>query len=182
MYVLMSGIPTAAGREEIISILVSKMPHSLSGPDISALAGRTHGFVGADLSSLVREAAVAAIQRCSLAGSDPCLTLSDIHAVLPGIRPSTMREVFIETPKVKWSDIGGQANVKQKLRECVEWPLKHRDTFLRLGVEAPRGVLLYGPPGCSKTLTARALASESGLNFIAVKGPEVSARPYSPVQ
>lgn len=151
------------------------MPHSLTSADISEVASRTHGFVGADLSSLIRESAVSAIQRFHSVptSSGPCLEITDIHAILPSIRPSTMREVFIETPKVKWSDIGGQEDVKQKLRECVEWPLKHRDTFKRLGVEAPRGVLLYGPPGCSKTLTARALASESGLNFIAVKGPEV---------
>ena len=85
-----------------------------------------------------------------------------------------MREVFLETPQVRWSDIGGQDVVQQKLRECVEWPLLHPEAFTRLGVRPPKGVLLYGPPGCSKTLTARALATESGLNFIAVKGPEVS--------
>jgi len=85
-----------------------------------------------------------------------------------------MREVFLETPSTKWSDIGGQEDVKQKLKECVEWPLLYKDTFERLGVRPPRGVLLYGPPGCSKTLTAKALATESGINFLAVKGPEVS--------
>lgn len=87
-----------------------------------------------------------------------------------------MREVFLETPTTKWSDIGGQEEVKQKLKECVEWPLLYKDTFARLGVRPPRGVLLYGPPGCSKTLTAKALATESGINFLAVKGPEV--RPF----
>jgi AAA family ATPase len=84
-----------------------------------------------------------------------------------------MREIFVETPSVRWTDIGGQEMIKRKLKECVEWPLTHKDTFKRLGVEAPRGVLLYGPPGCSKTMTAKALATESGLNFVAVKGPEV---------
>lgn len=84
-----------------------------------------------------------------------------------------MREVYLETPKVYWSDIGGQADVKARLRECVEWPLLHPETFKRLGVRPPRGILLYGPPGCSKTLIAKALATEGGLNFIAVKGPEV---------
>lgn len=101
------------------------------------------------------------------------MTTADLHTALPTIRPSAMREVFIETPKVRWSDIGGQAVVKQKLRECVEWPLTHPETFTRLGVAPPRGILLYGPPGCSKTLTAKALATESGINFMAVKGPEV---------
>ena len=99
----------------------------------------------------------------------PTLTLADILATLPSIRPSAMREVFIETPNVKWSDIGGQEEVKRKLRECVEWPLTHHETFKRLGVEVPKGVLLYGPPGCSKTMTAKALATESGINFIAVE-------------
>ncbi|WRT68478.1 uncharacterized protein IL334_005454 [Kwoniella shivajii] len=145
--------------------------------DISSLSARTHGYVGADLSSLIRESASAAIQRWHVSNpstdSKPTLTNFDVLTILPTVRPSAMREVFVETPTVKWSDIGGQQEVKQKLRECVEWPLTHRDTFTRLGVEAPRGVLLYGPPGCSKTMTAKALATESGLNFIAVKGPEL---------
>lgn len=100
--------------------------------------------------------------------------LDDLLTALTSVRPSALREVFIETPHVLWSDIGGQSHVKQKLRECVEWPLRHPEAFARLGVRAPQGVLLYGPPGCSKTLTAKALATESGVNFIAVKGPEVS--------
>lgn len=153
------------------------MPNSLTRDDIANIAARTHGFVGADLTSLVRESAAAAIQRWHESSNKPftpSLTSADIFDMLPSIRPSTMREVFLETAAVKWSDIGGQDEVKQKLRECVEWPLTHRDTFTRLGVEAPKGVLLYGPPGCSKTMTAKALATESGINFIAVKGPEVS--------
>ncbi|WWC93512.1 hypothetical protein V866_000347 [Kwoniella sp. B9012] len=165
------------GRRQIIDIMLSRMPHSLSEQEISAIASRTHGYVGADLSSLIRESASAAIQRWHssnpLEGSKPVLTNADVLTILPTIRPSAMREVFLETPAVRWSDIGGQDDVKQKLRECVEWPLTHRDTFARLGVEAPRGVLLYGPPGCSKTMTAKALATESGINFIAVKGPEL---------
>ncbi|KAK8854718.1 hypothetical protein IAR55_003457 [Kwoniella newhampshirensis] len=171
------GIPDAAGRRQIIDIMLSKMPHSLIEHDISTLASRTHGYVGADLSSLIRESASAAIQRwhssSPATGSTPTLTNTDILTTLPTIRASAMREVFVETAAVRWSDIGGQDEVKQKLRECVEWPLTHRDTFTRLGVEAPRGVLLYGPPGCSKTMTAKALATESGINFIAVKGPEL---------
>jgi AAA family ATPase len=153
------------------------MPHSLTAAEITDIASKTHGFVGADLTSLVRESASAAIQRWHESANpspSPTLTITDIATTLPSIRPSTMREVFVETASVKWSDIGGQDEVKQKLRECVEWPLTHRDTFTRLGVEAPKGVLLYGPPGCSKTMTAKALATESGINFIAVKGPEVS--------
>jgi AAA family ATPase len=152
------------------------MPHAIAQPDLDAVADKTHGYVGADLSSLVREAGSIAIHRWIASGStttSPIMTNDDLHTALPTIRPSAMREVFIETPKVRWSDIGGQAVVKQKLRECVEWPLNHPETFTRLGVSPPRGILLYGPPGCSKTLTAKALATESGINFMAVKGPEV---------
>ncbi|GMK56234.1 hypothetical protein CspeluHIS016_0300740 [Cutaneotrichosporon spelunceum] len=168
------GIPDAVGRKHILEILLSKMPNSLSPDDVTAIAARTHGYVGADLTSLVREAASVAITRWHASPSgEPELTHDDALATLPNIRPSAMREVFVETPTVRWSDIGGQDEVKAKLRECVEWPLTHAATFTRLGVEAPKGVLLYGPPGCSKTMTAKALATESGLNFLAVKGPEL---------
>ncbi|KAJ9091293.1 hypothetical protein QFC20_007670 [Naganishia adeliensis] len=170
------GIPDAIARREILGILISKMPHAIAQPDLDAVADKTHGYVGADLSSLVREAGSIAIHRWIQSSSpttSPTMTTADLHTALPTIRPSAMREVFIETPKVRWSDIGGQAVVKQKLKECVEWPLTHPETFTRLGVAPPRGILLYGPPGCSKTLTAKALATESGINFMAVKGPEL---------
>lgn len=107
------------------------------------------------------------------------LTLPDLEASLLVTRPSAMREVFIETPKVRWEDVGGQDHVKRRLRESVEWPLRHPETFKRLGIRPPGGMLLYGPPGCSKTLIARALATEAALNFIAVKGPEVRFSRYS---
>jgi len=92
---------------------------------------------------------------------------------LPSIRPSAMRSIFVETPPVRYSDIGGQASVIQKLKEVVDWPLRHSEAFNRLGAKPPKGVLLYGPPGCSKTILARACACESGVNFVAVKGPEL---------
>lgn len=171
------GIPDATGRAHILNIMLAKMPHSLTEAEITSVAARTHGYVGADLVSLVRESATTAIQRWAdnhtASEPSPLLTAADVNTTLPTIRPSAMREVFVETPTVRWTDIGGQDDVKQKLRECVEWPLTHGATFARLGVEAPRGVLLYGPPGCSKTMTAKALATESGINFIAVKGPEL---------
>ncbi|WWC90625.1 uncharacterized protein L201_005561 [Kwoniella dendrophila CBS 6074] len=173
------GIPDINGRRQIIEIMLSKMPNSLNEDDISLIANKTHGYVGADLSSLIRESASSAIQRWHLQPKSqgktekPILTIEDVRNILPTIKPSAMREIFIETPSVKWSDIGGQEEVKQKLKECVEWPLTHNETFKRLGVQPPKGVLLYGPPGCSKTMTAKALATESGINFIAVKGPEL---------
>ena len=92
------------------------------------------------------------------------------------VQPSAMREVLIEVPNVKWSDIGGQDELKLILKQSVEWPIKHPESFTRLGISPPRGVLMFGPPGCSKTMIAKALATESGLNFIAVKGPELFSK------
>lgn len=103
-------------------------------------------------------------------GTLPLLTLADFRAALPLVSPSGLREVAVEVPSVRWGDIGGMEGVKQSLREVVEWPLRHPEAFQRMGMSPPRGVLLYGPPGCSKTLMARALATESGMNFLAVKG------------
>lgn len=136
--------------------------------------------MGADLSAVVREAGTIAIKRwlASSTGADastsnPTMQLADLVAALPTVRPSAMRSLFIESPPVKYADIGGQASVIQKLKEAVEWPLVHPEAFQRLGVKPPKGILLYGPPGCSKTVLARACACESGVNFLAVKGPEV---------
>ena len=106
------------------------------------------------------------------------LTLSDLSASLPSVRPSALRSLFAELPPIRYADIGGQCHVIQKLRETVEWPLLHPEAFKRLGIKPPKGVLLYGPPGCSKTILARACACESGLNFLAVKGPEVRSVIY----
>ncbi|KAJ7095978.1 AAA family ATPase [Mycena belliarum] len=176
------GIPDIDARFSILQVLLSKTPHAISRADLLTIASRAHGYVGADLSAVVREAGTIAIKRWL--GSSPqhssetpqnglTLTLQDLEASLPSIRPSAMRSVFVETPPIRYSEIGGQATVIQKLREAVEWPLRHPDAFSRLGVRPPKGVLLYGPPGCSKTVLARACAFESGVNFIAVKGPEV---------
>lgn len=104
------------------------------------------------------------------------MNAADMEAAFLTTRPSAMREVFLEVPKVKWEDIGGQASIKQRLKESVEWPLTRKATFERLGFKPPAGVLLYGPPGCSKTLIAKAVATEAGLNFMAVKGPEVRSK------
>ncbi|KAK4053489.1 AAA+-type ATPase [Microbotryomycetes sp. JL201] len=176
------GVPDAASRLSILQVLLRKVPHDVDESALGSIASRTHGFVGADLASLIHSAGLSAIKRTYSAMisvtnatslSDQRLTLDDLEHALLSTRPSAMREVFLETPKVYWSDIGGQTNVKARLRESVEWPLLHPEAFKRLGVKPPRGVLLYGPPGCSKTLIAKALATEGGLNFIAVKGPEV---------
>ncbi|KAI0783501.1 AAA family ATPase [Abortiporus biennis] len=175
------GIPDAEARYSILQVLLQKTPHSLSAEEIRSVAARAHGYVGADLSAVVREAGTVALKRWLAQNPDslksdanpPELKFHDLTSSLPSVRPSALRSVFLDTVPVRYSDIGGQALTIQKLRECVEWPLLHPDAFERLGVRPPKGVLLYGPPGCSKTLLARACATESGVNFVAVKGPEL---------
>lgn len=179
------GVPDADARMSIMRVLLRKTPHSLPEDMLQDIASKTHGYVGADLSSLIHSAGLNAIRRVMAvpeegaikpidsASEDMKITPQDLDAAFLTTRPSALRSVFLETPQVAWSDIGGQATVKQKLQEVIEWPLKHPETFKRLGVRPPRGILLYGPPGCSKTLIAKALASGAGVNFIAVKGPEI---------
>ncbi|KAG6335316.1 hypothetical protein ID866_3779 [Astraeus odoratus] len=178
------GVPDAEARFAILQVLLSKAPHSISESGLRSVASRAHGYVGADLNAVVREAGTIAIKRwikqrptgsTEDAGppADLVLELEDLTSALPTVRPSAMRSVFLETPPVRYSDIGGQATAIQKLREMVEWPLLHPEAFKRLGVRPPKGLLLYGPPGCSKTILARACATESGVNFVAVKGPEL---------
>jgi len=180
---LFAGIPDASARLEILQAMLRATPHSLTPDELQAIASRTHGYVGADLTGLVREAGTLAIKRVITSGqrqatassSTPrdMLTYTDLLHALPHTRPSALRSLILETPHVLWSDIGGVSYIKDKLREAIEWPLLHPETFARLGVTPTKGVLLYGPPGCSKTLTAKALATESGINFLAVKGPEL---------
>lgn len=104
------------------------------------------------------------------------VTVQDLRWAMSVVKPSAMREVAIDVPKVRWSDIGGMEDVKLKLKQAVEWPLRHPEAFTRMGIQPPKGVLLYGPPGCSKTMIAKALANESGLNFLAIKGPELLSK------
>ena len=171
------GIPDVEARNDILKLQFERMKrHNLSDQDIFNLASRTHGYVGADLVALCRECVMKTIQRglkSSTPNSSLNVTTEDVELALPEIRPSAMREIFLEMPKVYWKDIGGQDELKIKLREMIQLPLEASETFKKLGVSAPKGVLLYGPPGCSKTLTAKALATESGVNFLAVKGPEI---------
>ncbi|KAG7660969.1 AFG2 [[Candida] subhashii] len=171
------GIPDIASRGDILQKLVNKMQmgkYELDQGDIGLIASKTHGYVGADLTALCREAVMQAIKRGLATGEGEIkMKVEDLISAMSEIRPSAMREIFLEMPKVYWTDIGGQEELKKKLIEVVQLPLEAAGSFKRLGVSAPKGVLLYGPPGCSKTLTAKALATESGLNFLAVKGPEI---------
>lgn len=173
------GIPDVEAREEILTKQFAKMNSEkcqITKKEIASIASKTHGYVGADLTALCRESVMKAINRGLTVGISQTaikVTVDDVYHALPEIRPSAMREIFLEMPKVHWSDIGGQEELKRKLIEVVQLPLEASDSFKNLGVSSPKGVLLYGPPGCSKTLTAKALATESGLNFLAVKGPEI---------
>ena len=178
--------PDRIGRKEIIQIHTRGMP-MCDDCDIDHLADITYGFVGADLAALAREAAMNALRRylpeIDLEQPIPVdvlekmeVTMLDFKNALRGIEPSAMREFFVEIPKVNWNDVGGLEDIKQRLKESVEWPLTQPEVFNRMGIEPPRGILLYGPPGTGKTLLAKAVANESKANFISIKGPEVMSK------
>ncbi|CAO2613248.1 Ribosome biogenesis protein SPATA5 [Lemmus lemmus] len=176
------GVPNAQDRLDILQKLLRRVPHLLTKAELLRLANNAHGYVGADLKALCNEAGLYALRRVlrkqpnlpdSKVAGMVKITLNDFLQGMNDIRPSAMREVAIDVPNVSWSDIGGLENIKLKLKQAVEWPLKHPKSFIRMGIQPPKGVLLYGPPGCSKTMIAKALANESGLNFLAIKGPEL---------
>ncbi|XP_063665895.1 ATPase family gene 2 protein homolog A isoform X1 [Pan troglodytes] len=176
------GVPNAQDRLDILQKLLRRVPHLLTEAELLQLANSAHGYVGADLKVLCNEAGLCALRRIlkkqpnlpdvKVAGLVK-ITLKDFLQAMNDIRPSAMREIAIDVPNVSWSDIGGLESIKLKLEQAVEWPLKHPESFIRMGIQPPKGVLLYGPPGCSKTMIAKALANESGLNFLAIKGPEL---------
>ncbi|MFX0097383.1 MAG: CDC48 family AAA ATPase [Candidatus Hodarchaeota archaeon] len=181
------GVPDKKERLEILQIHTRNMPLSKT-VDLKNLAEITHGFVGADLAALCREAAMKVLRRympeINLADeSIPPEILDklevrsrDFLEALKEVQPTAIREVSIEIPNVQWRDIGNLEDVKQKLRETVEWPFNQPKALERMGITAPKGVLLYGPPGCGKTLLARAVATESKTNFISIKGPEILSK------
>ena len=181
------GIPDVVGRREMLDIHTRGMPLG-SDVAIDHLAQITHGFTGADLAALCREAAMAALRRL-LPGLDLerasvaherlleiDVTMDDFSAALREVEPSALREVFIELPDVGGDDVGGLEDVKRELREIVEWPVQHADLFRRARLQPPKGVLLHGPPGTGKTLLVKAAARQSGANFISVKGPELLSK------
>ncbi|PYH97772.1 AAA-domain-containing protein [Aspergillus ellipticus CBS 707.79] len=190
-------IPTAQDRAQILHAICGSSCHTLSEALIDTIAEKTHGYVGADLFALLQLVCRKARQRqtgikehafhqeyalgndsvedLSIGKASLCLEVrdSDVLSALQETRPTAMREVFLETPKVKWSDIGGQHEIKRRLQKAVERPLRYPERMKRLNLNSKKGILLYGPPGCSKTLTVKALATEAGLNFLAVKGAEI---------
>ena len=176
-------IPDRNGRFEILQIHTRGMPLA-DDVDIGKLADMTHGYAGADISALAKEAAMAALRRVlpdvDLEAEEIPIdvlnkiqvTWDDFKNALKDMQPSTMREVLVEKPNVKWDDIGALDDAKQELKEAVEWPLKYAKVFEHMNARPPKGILLYGPPGTGKTMLAKAVATESEANFIAVKGPE----------
>ena len=181
--------PDVRGRLEILQVHTRNMPLDRD-VDLRKLAEMTHGYTGADIAALAREAAMRALRRAIQQGlidlgKSPVpreelervrVSMRDFLDAMRDIIPSALREIYVEVPRVRWSDIGGYEDVKQELREVVEWPLKYGDVFRRMGLKPPRGVLLFGPPGVGKTLLAKAVATESGANFIAVRGPEILSK------
>jgi len=191
-------VPAKGGRLEILQIHTRHMPLALGEEkhgstadkivDIEKLAAVTHGFVGADLEYLCKEAAMKTLRRnlpdikleedrLSPETLDKLIvTMQDFEDALRDVMPSAMREVYLETPDVKWSDIGGLESVKKELQEAVEWPLKYGDLYGKIGYTMPKGIMLYGPSGTGKTLLAKAVATESEANFISVRGPELLSK------
>jgi transitional endoplasmic reticulum ATPase len=180
-------VPDRNGRLEIFEVHTRGMPLA-DDVDLERLADITHGFVGADIENLCREAAMRSIRTMlpdiDFEGSnlpyDKLMELrvemEDFIDALRGVEPSAIREIFVEIPKVNWKDIGGLDEIKERLTEAVIWPLKYRELFEATQTKAPKGILLYGPPGNGKTLLAKAIANESGVNFISIKGAELLSK------
>jgi transitional endoplasmic reticulum ATPase len=181
------GVPDRNGRLEVLQIHTRGMPIA-KDVNLEKLADISHGFVGADLQALAKEAAMRALRRVLpevdlSTESIPAetlrkiiVTMQDFLDIIKEMEPSAMREVFVEVPDVKWEDIGGLSSIKQELQEAVEWPLKYQGIFTYADATPPKGILLYGPPGTGKTLIAKAAANESEANFISIKGPELLSK------
>src|ERR1700752_1574262 len=180
-------VPAKGGRYEILQIHTRHMPLT-PDVDLEKLSSVTHGFVGADLEYLCKEAAMKTLrrvlpelkleeERLSPEILDKLIvTMADFEGALKDVMPSAMREVYLETPDVKWADLGGLEGVKRELQEAVEWPLKFSDLYAAIGYNMPKGILLYGSSGTGKTLLAKAVATESEANFISVRGPELLSK------
>jgi len=181
------GVPDKNGRKEVLQIHTRAMPLT-DDVDLNILASKTHGFVGADLEALCKEAAMASLRRLlpdlnlgETRVSEELLekikvTKDDFESALKKIEPSAMREVMIVTPNVGWNNVGGLDEIKRELMEAIEWPIKQPEAFVAMGIRPPKGIFLYGPPGCGKTLLAKAVAGESEANFISIKGPEILSK------
>src|SRR3990172_7493199 len=181
------GIPDDEGRYEILNIHTRGMPLDAK-VDLKAISKVTHGFVGADLEALAKEAAMRSLRRVmpeidfdqekvpQKILQKIIITNEDFRDSLKEVRPSALREVMVQTPNVTWDDVGGLESLKEELREAIEWPIKHKEAFEYVDVQAPKGILLHGPPGTDKTLIAKAVAKMTESNFISIKGPELLSK------
>jgi len=181
------GIPDEEGRYDILQIHTRGMPLE-QDIDLKSYVKVTHGFVGADLEMVAKEAAMRSLRRIipeinlketkipANVLNKIKITNQDFDDALKDVHPSAMREVLVQKPNIEWKDIGGLNNVKEELKEAIEWPLKHADLFSKADIKPPKGMLLYGPPGTGKTLLAKAVASTSESNFISIKGPELLSK------
>jgi len=184
------GAPGKEGRLEILTIHTRGMPLD-SDINLKELADITHGFVGSDFQALTKETVMCALRRYlpelqeHIVKDDPIpaevlekllIIKEDFQEALRDVQPSAMREVLIDVPNITWKDIGGLDEIKAELKQVIEWPIKHEKVFSEMGITPPKGVLLYGPPGTGKTLLAKAIATESGVNFISIKGPELFSK------
>ena len=164
-------LPNYNQRKNIIEYILKDFKHNLQEIDINNLSDKSHGFVPGDFVKLFKEAFLK-----SELSQINIITKDLINNCLGDIKPINLKDIIIDVPRVKWEEIGGNKEIINKIRQSIEWPLKNPEAFKRLGIQPPNGTLLYGPPGCSKTLIAKALATESGLNFFAVKGPELFSK------
>ncbi|MDD1734072.1 MAG: CDC48 family AAA ATPase [Methanothrix sp.] len=180
------GVPDRSDRIEILQIHMQNMPLS-DDVNLESLADRMHGFVGADINALCKEAAMRALRRYmpDMTTEDEIppeiiehmlVRREDFEEALKEIEPSSMREVLVELPAVSWSDLGGLGSLKQELIEAIEWPLKRPEKFRQMGIRPPKGILLYGPPGTGKTMIAQAVANETAANFISVRGHQMLSK------
>ncbi len=169
------GVPDVGGRREILEVHTRDMPLA-DDVDLETIAEQTHGFVGADIASLGREAGMAALRRGGHDATELKITYEDFETAMTGVEPSGMREYVAEQPDTTFEDVGGLDETKNRLTEAVEWPLTYAPLFEEAGTDPPSGVLLHGPPGTGKTLLAEGIAGESGVNFVRVNGPEILDR------
>lgn len=175
--------PTPKTRFDILKKLLTNVSNNINDDDIKKLSSTTHGFVASDLCLLCRKAKIYARERYEIAQDNNddidvefSITNDDFKFARDKVNPSAMEEVLVEVVNVKWTDIGGYDKLKLELKQSVEWPLEYPDKFESYGIKQPKGLLMFGPPGCSKTMIAKALATETNLNFISVKGPELFSK------